>query len=107
MGIFEYNQSECFGVAYLYLMLHRAQILITLVLIAFHASFTYMSVHLQLCSYTCSHRLVPVMTITVDISDYHFLLTMACAVVITLLFCQEVHSPKLFIPTARSWQSGK
>merc|ERR1712106_662131 len=48
-------RGDSFEVAYLYLMLHRAQILITLVLIAFHASFTYMSVHLYLCSYTCSH----------------------------------------------------
>ena len=27
-----------------------------------------------------------------------FFLTMACAVVITVLFCKEVHSHKLFIP---------
>ena len=52
--MYEYNQSVCFEVTYLYLMFHWAQIL-TLVLIASPASFTYMSVHLQLFSYTCSH----------------------------------------------------
>jgi len=42
--------------------------------------------------------LADVQPITVDICDSIIFLTMACAVVITLLFCQEGHSPKLLIP---------